>query len=1089
MASPAAQSPRQLLLDDEGFDEDLANFLNDNYTEDEEEDVEDTFIEIVPPEGGESAFWKNPDMPEKYPLDHVNVQNLVNMLSKIHLVWPEDLPYYDETEYSTEPDRAKFPATFYHNSDKEKAVLWHAENYRRQFIHLFPNRRPPVIAPRNECGCQKLFPTYITPTALGYPEFLDCVTTMEFLKDFFMPELMRPPTKMPERIRSHVTVLRKRNANCYEMSVIAASVLIGAGYDAYVVDGFASKTICTIDTTEDYHEPPETPILPYEIDDTEEEKRSIGPPSIHMDYFLGDRDEEAPLPIVSPSKYRFKKSKIGGEEEPVPVADPAAVIAGNLSHENSQTAIATGQEGMDITMTDSQGEINEEEEEDENEEVSEEVQVHVVVEEAAEEEEEVEEEEEIDEELSGPKDRYHGKRTHAWILILPGKRDVEAPFFLEPFSGTYRQIRDPNFFGIEAVFNHQNYYINIQPPVRNLRRLKYDLEDSSTWSKLLIEPPKKKKKSVTDDSMFQDDDDDELKPVEMYLTMPASWTTELDISQEDYDMKYPGGKKTIEYNDAIVELAAPYVNDDGLVRKVLKFNGPSRDPEDLEYIEEIFEHRKDKLYRRKWFREGKMLHEYFQKGRRDALKEHVHVSGRNKPDYPRDLYYYSNAHPRNVAHRQIIKKGMIEHFEGRDDLLYYKLTTFGGVLCNTIPSKDDEQRSKARHIIELVKGAGAGTGGGKKRKRRKITKIIEKYHRNDSKAYNEDLAEKHMLIEEGRLRILFHYCKGNLTRNTLEFFKVRGASKYAPVEFKPEDCIEYQANREAEPMNVYKKFLLLQQMEKEERSSSVLSREAEDEVHQTVNSRVQEDWRHEIEPDAFAGDRNEEYLKMMTQQVAEEDEEEMDLSGTDFTTPFFEKYGIPRSKKEEIMMKKRIMLHEKVKILRRAYMIKELYDKESTQLREKQVWYQRHIEQMNPTQEEDFNHMYKAKLFEMHILEQRMVRHQQETPRQYYNLLVQLLRHPQLNRFTNKKVPPPPPPVRELTEEEKARIARELAKLKDCCQFYNIKFSERKSKSKQRSAEEGEVNEGAEEQQSAPPTDGEQEPPPEVQGETVVATL
>lgn len=34
-----------------------------------------------------------------------------------------------------------------------------------------------------------------------------------------------------------------------------------------------------------------------------------------------------------------------------------------------------------------------------------------------------------------------------------------------------------------------------------------------------------------------------------------------------------------------------------------------------------------------------------------------------------------------------------------------------------------------------------------------------------------------------------------------------------------------------------------------------------------------------------------------------------------------------------------------------------------------------------------------------------MILHQQETPRQYYNILVQLLRHPQLNRFTNKKVP------------------------------------------------------------------------------------
>lgn len=156
----------------------------------------------------------------------------------------------------------------------------------------------------------------------------------------------------------------------------------------------------------------------------------------------------------------------------VPGADEPVAV----SREASPTAITTiGQEGVDLTITDSQaGELNEEEEEDENEEETEEAQVHhvVVVEEEEVEviEEEVEEEEEIiDEEYTGPKDKYHGKRTHAWILILPGKRDVEAPFFLEPFSGTFRQIKDPNFLGIEGVFNHQNYYINHQPPVRNLR--------------------------------------------------------------------------------------------------------------------------------------------------------------------------------------------------------------------------------------------------------------------------------------------------------------------------------------------------------------------------------------------------------------------------------------------------------------------------------------------------------------------------------------------------------------------------------------------------------------------------------------------
>lgn len=114
---------------------------------------------------------------------------------------------------------------------------------------------------------------------------------------------------------------------------------------------------------------------------------------------------------------------------------------------------------------------------------------------------------------------------------------------------------------------------------------------------------------------------------------------------------------------------------------------------------------------------------------------------------------------------------MIEHFENRDDKLYYKTTLFGGLICNTIPipTKQDEIRGKARHIIELVKGAGTGGGGGKKRTRRRITKIVEKYGRNEEKEPTQDIAEKHMLIEEGRLRFLFHYTPGHLTRNTLEF--------------------------------------------------------------------------------------------------------------------------------------------------------------------------------------------------------------------------------------------------------------------------------------------------------------------------------
>jgi hypothetical protein len=49
---------------------------------------------------------------------------------------------------------------------------------------------------------------------------------------------------------------------------------------------------------------------------------------------------------------------------------------------------------------------------------------------------------------------------------------------------------------------------------------------------------------------------------------------------------------------------------------------------------------------------------------------------------------------------------MIEHFVGRDDLLYYRLTLYGGILCESLkkPEEEDGSKSKAKQFLELMKG-------------------------------------------------------------------------------------------------------------------------------------------------------------------------------------------------------------------------------------------------------------------------------------------------------------------------------------------------------------------------------------------------
>jgi hypothetical protein len=85
----------------------------------------------------------------------------------------------------------------------------------------------------------------------------------------------------------------------------------------------------------------------------------------------------------------------------------------------------------------------------------------------------------------------------------------------------------------------------------------------------------------------------------------------------------------------MVELSTPYVNPDGLIKKVIKFNGKTRKAKNLVFIEERFSNRIDKLGRRKYFKKGRIVHEYFDKGRKDALKgelslhDHSHIIGRS----------------------------------------------------------------------------------------------------------------------------------------------------------------------------------------------------------------------------------------------------------------------------------------------------------------------------------------------------------------------------------------------------------------------------------------------------------------------------
>ena len=53
--------------------------------------------------------------------------------------------------------------------------------------------------------------------------------------------------------------------------------------------------------------------------------------------------------------------------------------------------------------------------------------------------------------------------------------------------------------------------------------------------------------------------------------------------------------------------------------------------------------------------------------------------------------------------------------------------------------------------------------------------------------------EKHMLIEDGKFRVLYHYGEENFTRSTLDFYKaIMKGFKKDTIDFKPENSVEFR---------------------------------------------------------------------------------------------------------------------------------------------------------------------------------------------------------------------------------------------------------------------------------------------------------
>ena len=295
-------------------------------------------------------------------------------------------------------DISKAPANYLKNTPEEEQILDYAENFRQQYSRLFPSRKELILSPINEFGVKKFICSTIKPTRLNFKELYDYRTCAEFVSNYLVYEQLDPCYELPRSIYSPSLNIIIQHGNCFDMAILLTCLLRGAGYDAYVVSGYASKQMATMDNTQSSI-------------NVENLLESYSDEKFLMNLNLSRKESTVVDQNVS-SKYKLKTVK--------------KLVSGFLEKQAEKMVNSEKDKLNEATAKEDTRRQQKDMEEDEE-------------------------------------DEFAGLRIYAWVMILPGRREVPEPFFIDPPTGKQYSTEDSNFVGVESVFSSRNYWVNMQP--------------------------------------------------------------------------------------------------------------------------------------------------------------------------------------------------------------------------------------------------------------------------------------------------------------------------------------------------------------------------------------------------------------------------------------------------------------------------------------------------------------------------------------------------------------------------------------------------------------------------------------------------
>eukprot|EP00795_Rhopilema_esculentum_P003398 gene3398-1756_t len=398
------------------------------------------------------------------------------------------------------------------NTTKEETILSYCQNFHRQFVHLYRDRRPVLLSRPNECSVEKFVCTTIRPTELRFKEIYDYHGCAEFVADYLNFEPLDPPIDLPAAIPSPTTVLKRQKGNCFDYSILLCSLLIGNGYDAYCVSGYANRETTLMDQTREVCPMVEKHDKKLETESQKElRKYTVKPPKDLQSKFELKMiaKEKAAEEANEKQRLQEERAKIEGQGKSFVIKESAR----NRGMERLED-----ETGYNADNKNGLNEIDDVLKNDVFHLMTPTLTITRV------------------EREKPPVDKLHGLRVHSWVLVLSGKREVPESFFIESLTGCPKALDDSSYLGIESVWNHTNLWINMQDCSQGTKSLSFDLGDAAKWEYMFVntDKPVLSLPGLGEDPL---DDEDEEEEGEAQVDLPPSWVDKIEITSKEHVYK------------------------------------------------------------------------------------------------------------------------------------------------------------------------------------------------------------------------------------------------------------------------------------------------------------------------------------------------------------------------------------------------------------------------------------------------------------------------------------------------------------------------------------------------------------------------